>query len=88
MTYLRAGVNVAGDPREALVCAVDGDLGVAPDAGALPGALGARKAHGKGQDQQQGRGGRGGPAAAGRRRLRHLQGDRSGIIGIPPVGRK
>ena len=91
MTYLRAGVNVAGDPREALVCAVDGDLGVAPDAGALPGALGARKAH-KGQghdDQQQGRGSRGGPAVAGRRRLqRHLQGDRSGIIGIPPVGRK
>ena len=48
MTYLRAGVDVAGDPGEALVGAVDGDLGVAPDAGALPGALGARKAHGQG----------------------------------------
>ena len=91
-TYLRAGIDVAGYPCEPLVGAVHRDLGVAPDARALPRALGAGQAHhGQGRQQEQ------------RRRSRHLrvspsvrhggsgdrddeEGDRSDIS--IPVGRK
>ena len=57
VAYLRAGVDVAGYPLEPLVGAVDGDLGVAPDARALPRALGARQGEDcrRQQERPQGR---------------------------------
>ena len=61
-SYLRAGVDVAGYPRDPLVGAVDRDLGVAPDARALPRALGPRQDDDRRQQEQQRQG----------RRRRHL----------------
>ena len=61
-SYLRAGVDVAGYPRDPLVGAVDRDLGVAPDARALPRALGPRQDDDRRQQERHHQG----------RRRRHL----------------
>ena len=62
LPYLGAGVDVAGYPCEPLVGAVHRDLGVAPDARALPRALGPRQDDDRRQQERHHQG----------RRRRHL----------------